>query len=473
MKQIINQRGYALLIVLFTIIIFLSITALFMKGSLNHVAQERTVNLNNQATVAAEMGVKFFSIDISNNIKGILATLKKELSSQEECKKNNSCICPNIQQKKLSIENLTDVINDCLQSELNKLIVRKSDAYIDGEYILKTENKNLNFNLIQEIEINPSDENEEKKGHNLILHVNGESFEENTALLTAKIFVSNFQPSDITSEVKNVSNESNKLDNTKIFQSIPSKLCSSLIQNDVNNSAGLFNCKLSVGEEASELVSNLGDKNINLADLSIYAESIESFCGNGKGKGKCNSSNLDILGEAMVYMQHVSVGNFNQAGGFNLIVNGKLTLGNANNLGDYNKKTYILVKEFDGKNQFDLINGTMIFTGSDNTSSVFDLKQSFNLVNSTACFNLAKFENNTISLDNIKSIKGTGKLIVLNTTNSSKFKKDDINAPGIDVSIPTDPNEFAELCDFNKFGFNTKYTIESLSIDYVDNVIYN
>jgi len=61
MKTLSNQRGYALLIVLLTIIIFLSVSAVIISASLNHVTQEKTVDMKNQAVVAAEMGTKYYS----------------------------------------------------------------------------------------------------------------------------------------------------------------------------------------------------------------------------------------------------------------------------------------------------------------------------------------------------------------------------------------------------------------------------
>ncbi len=66
MKNLENQRGYALLIVLLTIIIFLSLSAAFMSASINHVSQEKKVDQHNQTYVAAEMGVKFIHSQLLN-----------------------------------------------------------------------------------------------------------------------------------------------------------------------------------------------------------------------------------------------------------------------------------------------------------------------------------------------------------------------------------------------------------------------
>jgi len=64
----INQRGYALLIVMLTIIIFLSLSAVFISASFNHVKQEKTVDLNNLAVVAAEMGIKKLHVELENEL---------------------------------------------------------------------------------------------------------------------------------------------------------------------------------------------------------------------------------------------------------------------------------------------------------------------------------------------------------------------------------------------------------------------
>jgi hypothetical protein len=72
MKYLKNNEGYALLLVLFVIVFLISVSTIVVNGSLNHSKQEVTTDINNQAVVAAEMGVDYFKVlgEIEyNNIK--------------------------------------------------------------------------------------------------------------------------------------------------------------------------------------------------------------------------------------------------------------------------------------------------------------------------------------------------------------------------------------------------------------------
>jgi len=57
-----NNDGYALLLVLFLIVFFVSISAVITNASINHSKQEVTIDRSNQTVVAAEMGVDYFKI---------------------------------------------------------------------------------------------------------------------------------------------------------------------------------------------------------------------------------------------------------------------------------------------------------------------------------------------------------------------------------------------------------------------------
>ncbi|WP_075619956.1 hypothetical protein [Paenisporosarcina indica] len=72
MRYLKNNEGYALLLVLFLIVMFVSVSAVIASASFNHSKQEVTVDINNQTIVAAEMGVDYFKIigeNQYNNVK--------------------------------------------------------------------------------------------------------------------------------------------------------------------------------------------------------------------------------------------------------------------------------------------------------------------------------------------------------------------------------------------------------------------
>jgi len=89
-----NNHGYALLLVLLLIVLFISVSAVFTAASFNHSDQEISVDATNQTVVAAEMGTKYFNnliFDKAKEIRNeILDThIKLELMAYE--KNYNDC----------------------------------------------------------------------------------------------------------------------------------------------------------------------------------------------------------------------------------------------------------------------------------------------------------------------------------------------------------------------------------------------
>jgi len=94
-RKDLNQKGYALLIVLFTIVMFLGLSGIFISSSLNHAKQEQSVDVNNQTVVAAEMGLKKTSLDIKNQIdqkiEGITLKVMEQNAEIIACKDSGNC----------------------------------------------------------------------------------------------------------------------------------------------------------------------------------------------------------------------------------------------------------------------------------------------------------------------------------------------------------------------------------------------
>lgn len=58
MKQFKDEQGYALLVVLLMVVLFLGLSAVFMAGSMSNAKQEATVDTSNLAVAAAEIDRK-------------------------------------------------------------------------------------------------------------------------------------------------------------------------------------------------------------------------------------------------------------------------------------------------------------------------------------------------------------------------------------------------------------------------------
>lgn len=56
-----NEKGYALLVVLFAVVFIVILTAVFMRGAISNAKQEKTIDQNNLVVVAAEAGVDYYT----------------------------------------------------------------------------------------------------------------------------------------------------------------------------------------------------------------------------------------------------------------------------------------------------------------------------------------------------------------------------------------------------------------------------
>jgi len=64
MNDQINEKGYALIIVLFTIVFITVITAVFLRGALSNAIQEKTLDENNLVVVSAESGTEYYTWEL-------------------------------------------------------------------------------------------------------------------------------------------------------------------------------------------------------------------------------------------------------------------------------------------------------------------------------------------------------------------------------------------------------------------------
>ncbi|QTD41570.1 hypothetical protein [Sporosarcina sp. Te-1] len=88
-----NENGYALLIVLLLIVLILSLTAVFFRGSLSNAKQEMIVDENHLTVMAAESGVDYIKSELSNEFYGKREELdnfiKQEIKTAGEKNKLN------------------------------------------------------------------------------------------------------------------------------------------------------------------------------------------------------------------------------------------------------------------------------------------------------------------------------------------------------------------------------------------------
>lgn len=84
MKQASDEKGYALIIVLFAIVFITILTAVFMKGSLNNRVQEKTVDENNLVVVAAEAGLDYYRWHLDEVFERFIKEFDEKLDEWEK-----------------------------------------------------------------------------------------------------------------------------------------------------------------------------------------------------------------------------------------------------------------------------------------------------------------------------------------------------------------------------------------------------
>ncbi|MCM3710756.1 hypothetical protein [Sporosarcina luteola] len=80
-----NEQGYALLLVLFLIVFIITITAVFLRGSVSNAKQEQLTDVSHLKVVAAEAGVDYYKNYLSNFYFSIVPDLERFI--QEDIKK--------------------------------------------------------------------------------------------------------------------------------------------------------------------------------------------------------------------------------------------------------------------------------------------------------------------------------------------------------------------------------------------------
>ncbi|MCM3637273.1 hypothetical protein M3152_06015 [Sporosarcina luteola] len=132
-KTMENEKGYVLLVVLFLIVFIITVSAVFIRGSLSNAKQEQIVDQNHLSVVAAEMGVDYFVGKINNEepkiLKEVLNIIQEDLVKLNNCggKPNSSkAECQSIK----SIETVLNDAKDKYLKEVANLVeqIKKSEA---------------------------------------------------------------------------------------------------------------------------------------------------------------------------------------------------------------------------------------------------------------------------------------------------------------------------------------------------------
>jgi hypothetical protein len=152
-----NEQGYTLLIVLYVVTFIMIVSASFVTASVSNAKQEKVVDTNNMAVVAAEMGIDYYLNKMEiEEVKIAQSTLNKiepYLNLYNTCNGNKNLPgCTSMQ----TIEDIRGIANDHYTKKIQDLkesFASETPTYINSEqdllsYVLKDPDVRINGEII-------------------------------------------------------------------------------------------------------------------------------------------------------------------------------------------------------------------------------------------------------------------------------------------------------------------------------------
>lgn len=421
MKYVKNHKGYALLLVLFLVVIFVGLSAVFVAASFNNAKQESTVDVRNQSVVAAEMGVKYNINNLKNEIKILnqdyknfmnssLTTLVDKATAVTTAKDNNLPLPSGMSTAACNVFYSNAHINnwiDCETQEIEKAGVDMYTSEVNRMYadLAPQENK---IDSKTKYELMPLASNlvfdQATRRIEIPLSVKGK---QNALVktLNAKLIVTIPDHTSETNDIviKTILSEKETVDRIFIPPNDNTTICPTKAS---EMTSGV--CKYTGTNLESYLAS--------LPDPSKVSIKVEDLCYAVKDKSKCNFNNLDGRG-GTVYIkpsnQTVNVDNLNQLQDISMYVDGDLILKNSNSA-DNNT---IVSRSYSFHVSMNLTNSNLVVLGNEAKTGYIDWKSTGKSVtvstNSKMCINLNGISlANSSDLTDPSILSGNGKLIL-------------------------------------------------------------
>ncbi|MGO1058945.1 hypothetical protein ACTL32_07450 [Planococcus sp. FY231025] len=387
MKQLKNQQGYALLIVLLIIVLFLSISATFMAGSLSNAKQEKTVDTTNQSVASAEMGVRYYTADFKRELE----LIKLDVSAETQLRINDliSCIQPP-RETRCDSDAKIDIIEDQIDEDMRALYIQKILAKVNelnalaagtpvkpftAEQISYAVSSAAGATVDSTGTVTTDPDAVKKVKVDLVASGMSDTISKDlTALFNIQVPDTFLNPSEALT-IETVINTTNpNVTYTDIFDvAEPTISCTALLTEltrplnpgEVRPSP-VYECKLAAGENLTDILNSLIAKGLNPKDFKVFTDDFASnVC-----PGNCNSLDLKGLTLSIDSTDTNAFNNMNNLINSNLIVNGQLASGNnLINLGKNGSRQIVIVKELNvGSNIQNLYYTNLLILGKTGTT---------------------------------------------------------------------------------------------------------
>ena len=372
MKFMKNQNGYALLVVLLMVVLFMGLSATFMAGSLSNAKQERIVDTSNQAVASAEMGVNYFTSDFQREIDlikmDIAAKTQELINVLTICIQSGDSRC-NTQDK---ITEEQEKINQVMKA---RYIIKVSDKVtaligIAGREITPFPGDDVNYTVKSASAINLNLNGDDVAGPAAdkdIKSIKVQLEMEGSSQAVSKTLMATFTlevPDTFLNESEPIVIETSDdtATYTDIFNSvIPTKNCTSLI-NELSDAGPkvLKECILGPGETLADIVAKIIAKNMDPKDFKVYTDNfLGNVCTGNSNSDKCNGLNFQGVTVVVNENDAGASNNMNNLENANLIINGALSIGNnLNNMGKKGNKQTVILKELNVDNNIQNMENT-------------------------------------------------------------------------------------------------------------------
>ena len=421
MKYVKKQNGYALLLVLFLVVFFIGLSAVFMAAAFNNSKQEITVDVRNQSVVAAEMGVKLNLNNLTNEIKVLNQAYKDSMNinmndlvdratAVTTAKDNNLALPTGMSTTACNAYYSKVHINtwiDCETKEIERAGMDMYTTEVNRIYGNLTFQEN-NIDSKTKFQLSPLAVtpvfNQVTRKIELPVAVKGKQNSSET-ILNAKLIVT---IPDHTSEsndvvIKTILSEKETVDRVLIPPNDNASFCPT---NPSQMISGV--CKYTG--------TNLESYLAGLPDPSKVSIKVDDLCYAVEDKTKCNLNSLDGSGGA-VYIkpsnQTLNVDNLNNLQDISIYVDGDLIIKNSNSA-DNNT---IVSRSYSFHVSMNLTNSNLVVLGNEDKTGFIDWKSTGKSVvistNSKMCINLNGIDLNISSdLTDPSILSGNGKLIL-------------------------------------------------------------
>lgn len=347
-----NQQGYALLVVLLLIVLFTSIAATFIAGSMNNAKQEQTVDVSNQSIAAAEMGVVYSSSDFETDIEQV----KREISAETQLRLNELIACIRTGSDiRCDSEAEREAWEEKIDGDMRFLFLSKVSDQISALREVVNHEKQpfpeqpISYQVVgmESAQFEPTDE--EISEIKVEMEIEGQSAEKTNVLsstFTIKVPETFLNEDEALKVQTDVVSQNHDIQYSDIFTlETPAKSCTSLLAEvKAGNAVRPYDCKLDGSKNLMAFIDEIVGSGLDPEDFRAYTSNfLADVC-----PGNCN--NLDFRGISLVVQQEdiEASRNMNNIVNGDLIFNGKLSVGNnLINLGKNGIKQNIIVKELE------------------------------------------------------------------------------------------------------------------------------